>query len=319
MTKLGIMLEGQEDLTWDKWHDFVDRSEGLGFESLWRSDHLHPLVLGPEKEVLEAWVSFVTLAARTERIRFGAMVTPMTFRHPSVLAKMAASIDLLSGGRLEMGLGAGWCLPEHSAFGIPFYDWKTRYGMLEEGLEVIKALWTEDNVTFKGRHYTLENATSYPKPAQSPHPPFVIGGNGERRTLPIAAAYAQEWNGIGLTVEGFEAKRDRLHGLCREIGRDPESLDLSLTATTVIGRDDQDFAQRLARVADILGAESGVAGSGPEQLMEKGWIAGTPDRVVERILAYSEAGVSRVIFQLYDYEDTDLLDIIAEKVQPRLS
>ena len=119
MVNLGIMLEGQEDLTWEKWHDFADRTEGLGFESLWRSDHLHPLVLGPDKEVLEAWISFATLAARTERIRFGAMVTPMTFRHPSVLAKMAASIDVLSKGRLEMGLGAGWCVPEHTAFGIP--------------------------------------------------------------------------------------------------------------------------------------------------------------------------------------------------------
>ena len=319
MVNLGIMLEGQEDLTWEKWHDFADRTEGLGFESLWRSDHLHPLVLGPDKEVLEAWISFATLAARTERIRFGAMVTPMTFRHPSVLAKMAASIDVLSKGRLEMGLGAGWCVPEHTAFGIPFYDWKTRYGMLEEGLEIIKAMWTEDNVTFKGQHYTLEGATSYPKPYQSPHPPFVIGGNGEKRTLPITAKYAQEWNGISLTVEGFVAKRALLHRLCREINRNPDEISISLTGTAIIGRDDQDYARRLARVANILGPEKGVADATPDELMDKGWIVGTPDRVVERILAYSEAGASRVIFQLYDYEDTELLDVIAEKVLPRVS
>lgn len=318
MVKLGIMLEGQEDLTWEKWHDWVDRCEGLGFESLWRSDHLQPLVLGADKEALEAWISFTTLAARTERIRFGAMVTPMTFRHPSVLAKMAASIDQLSGGRLEMGLGAGWCVPEHTAFGIPFYDWKTRYGMLEEGIEVIKALWTEDNATFKGQHYTLEGATSYPKPTQSPHPPFVIGGNGEKRTIPIAGKYAQEWNGINLTVEGFVAKRELLHESCRKVGRDPGEMTTSLAATGIIGRDDGEYERRLAVVAGMLQSRKDIGEASPEELMDKGFIVGTPERVVERIQAYGEAGASRVMFQLYDYDDTDLLDVIAEKVLPRV-
>ena len=319
MVKLGIMLEGQEDLTWDKWHDWVDRCEELGFESLWRSDHLQPLVLGAEKEALEAWVSFTTLAARTERIRFGAMVTPMTFRHPSVLAKMAASIDQLSGGRLEMGLGAGWCVPEHSAFGIPFYDWKTRYGMLEEGIEVIKALWTEDNATFKGQPYKLEGATSYPKPTQSPHPPFVIGGNGEKRTIPIAGKYAQEWNGINLTVEGFVAKRGLLYRSCQAVGRDPGEITTSLAATGIIGRDDGEYERRLAVVAGMLQSRKDIGEASPEELMDKGFIVGTPERVVERIQAYEEAGASRVMFQLYDYDDTDLLDVIAEKVLPRVS
>ena len=189
----------------------------------------------------------------------------------------------------------------------------------KEGLEVIKALWTEDNVTFKGQHYTLEGATSYPKPYQSPHPPFVIGGNGEKRTLPITAKYAQEWNGISLTVEGFIAKRALLQRLCQEINRDPDEISISITGTAIIGRDDQDYARRLARVANILGPEKGVADATTDELMDKGWIVGTPDRVVERILAYSEAGASRVIFQLYDYEDTALLDVIAEKVLPRVS
>ena len=318
MVKLGIMLEGQEDLTWEKWHDWVDRCEALGFESLWRSDHLQPLVLGAEKEALEAWVSFTTLAARTERIRFGAMVTPMTFRHPSVLAKMAASIDQLSGGRLEMGLGAGWCVPEHSAFGIPFYDWKTRYGMLEEGIGVIKALWTEDNATFKGQHFTLEGATSYPKPTQSPHPPFVIGGNGEKRTIPIAGKYAQEWNGINLTVEGFVAKRELLHQSCRKAGRETGEITTSLAATGIIGRDDGEYARRLAVVAGMLQSRKDIGEASPEELMDKGFIVGTAERVVEQILAYGEAGASRVMFQLYDYADTALLDLIAEKVLPRV-
>ena len=318
MVKLGIMLEGQEDLTWDKWHDWVDRCEGLGFESLWRSDHLQPLVLGADKEALEAWVSFSTLAARTERIRFGAMVTPMTFRHPSVLAKMAASIDQLSGGRLEMGLGAGWCVPEHTAFGIPFYDWKTRYGMLEEGIEVIKALWTEDNATFKGQHFTLEGATSYPKPTQSPHPPFVIGGNGEKRTIPIAGKYAQEWNGINLTVEGFVAKRELLYQSCRKAGRETGEITTSLAATGIIGRDDGEYERRLGVVAGMLQSRKDIGEASPEELMDKGFIVGTPERVVEQILAYGEAGASRVMFQLYDYDDTDLLDVIAEKVLPRV-
>lgn len=319
MVKLGIMLEGQEDLSWGKWHDWVDRCEELGFESLWRSDHLQPLVLGADKEALEAWVSFTTLAARTERIRFGAMVTPMTFRHPSVLAKMAASIDQLSGGRLEMGLGAGWCVPEHTAFGIPFYDWKTRYGMLEEGIEVIKTLWTEDNATFKGQHFSLNGATSYPKPVQSPHPPFVIGGNGEKRTIPIAAKYAQEWNGINLTVEGFAEKRELLYGACEKIGRGEGEISTSLAATGIIGRDDREYERRLAVVAGMLRARKEIGEASPEELMDKGFIVGTPEGVVERILAYGEAGASRVMFQLYDYEDTDLLDLIAERVLPRVS
>ena len=316
MAKIGIMLEAQEDLTWQRWHNVVDRAEALGFESLWRSDHLIPLVSDHKKEALEAWVSFATLAVRTRKIRFGPMVSPMTFRHPSLVAKMAASIDQLSGGRLEMGLGAGWHHEEHVAFGVPFHTMRDRFEMLEEGLQVIVALWTRDDVSFNGKHYSLEKVTCYPKPAQRPHPPIIIGGNGERRTIPLTATYADEWNASGLTLERFTAKREILRAHCEKAGREPDSVKCSLMATFLIGRDEGELQRRLDRIQGITTSGHDLTGLSSGDLVRRGWIAGTPAQVVEQMQALAQAGVWRFVLQIYDYDDLEVLDILASDVMP---
>ncbi|MEE9285787.1 MAG: TIGR03560 family F420-dependent LLM class oxidoreductase, partial [Dehalococcoidia bacterium] len=195
--QLGLMIEGQEGLTWEGWRRLARAAEKLGFSSLWRSDHHFSLVGNTIRPALETWISLVAAAQETKRVRFGPLVCSMTFRHPSLLARMAAQVDVLSGGRLEVGVGAGWNVPEHEAFGFPFPPLKTRMDMLEEGVQVMQALWGEGKASFNGRHYQLKDAVCYPKPAQSPLP-LVIGGIGERRTLRIAARFAHHWNAVGV-------------------------------------------------------------------------------------------------------------------------
>ncbi|MEE9198221.1 MAG: LLM class F420-dependent oxidoreductase, partial [Dehalococcoidia bacterium] len=299
MAQVGIMVEGQEDLTWERWHRFVDLTESLGYESLWRSDHLTSLEGEAGREALEIWVSLSTLATRTSRIRFGPMVSPITFRHPSIVAKMAASIDRLSGGRLELGLGAGWHRGEHQAFGIPFPPLAVRFEMLEEGLQVIRALWAEDNVSFDGVHYRLEDVTCYPRPLQTPRPPIIIGGNGERRTLPLVATYADEWNGLSLDPPSYRAKREVLRARCEEIGRDPASVKCSWMGSILIGRDESELRARLERILGVLTSKREVTPTSTRgSLVERGWLAGTPSQVIEQMQRMEEAGAQRFMLQL---------------------
>ncbi|MFQ5934002.1 MAG: LLM class F420-dependent oxidoreductase, partial [Dehalococcoidia bacterium] len=303
MAKLGIMIEGQDDLTWERWHRIIDRVESLGFESLWRSDHLTPLVRDETAEALEAWISFATLADRTNRVRFGPLVTPITFRYPAVLAKMAASIDRLSNGRLEFGLGAAWHHREHKAFGLPYPPMAERFERLEESLQLTIALWTHDNVNFNGKHYRLEDTICHPKPAQSPHPPIIVGGNGKRRTLPLAAKYANEWNGTShQTPDEYRERRELLRGMCEGFGRDPDSVRCSLMITLLIGRNESDLNARLERVRGIMVRHPEMAQATPASLVENGWIAGTSSQVVEQIQQFEEAGVERFMLQIFDYD-----------------
>lgn len=318
MAKLGIMIEGQEDLTWERWHRLAERTEALGFESIWRSDHLTPLVRDDTAEALEAWISFATLADRTSRLRFGPMVTPITFRHPAVLAKMAACIDQLSNGRLELGLGAGWHDREHKAFGLPYPNMRERFERLEECLQLTIAIWTQDNVSYDGRHYQLEDITSHPKPLQRPHPPIIIGGNGKRRTLPLAAKYGNEWNGTSQTPDEYRERRELLRGMCEGFGRDPDSVRCSLMITLLIGRDDAEVKARIGRHAEIMSKYPHMATATPESLAESGWVVGTPPQVVDRLQQYAEAGAERFMLQIYDYDDLDVLEILAQDVMPQI-
>src|SRR5438874_11612950 len=180
--RIGVMIEGQEGLTWDRWFRIADRVETLGLDSLWRSDHFFSLMGHPERPALECWSSLTALAQRTKRIPFGPLVSPMTFRHPALLARMAAAVDGLSGGRLVLGLGAGWNDAEHAAFGIPLPPLPERFDRLAEGIAVIKALWRGGPVDFDGRYYQLRGAAGYPRPVQQPMP-LLIGGDGEVRLL----------------------------------------------------------------------------------------------------------------------------------------
>src|SRR5256886_10044898 len=190
--KIAVMIEAQEGLTWEHWFRIADRVEQLGLDSLWRSDHFFSLSGDLHRPALECWTSLTALAQRTRRIRFGPLVSPMTFRHPALLARMAAAVDRLSDGRLVLGVGAGWNVAEHEAFGIGLPPLKERFDRFEEGIAVIKALWTGGPVDLDGRYYPLRGAAAYPRPQQQPSPPLLIGGDGEGRRPRIVARGAED-------------------------------------------------------------------------------------------------------------------------------
>ena len=315
--RLGVMIEGQEGLTWERWRSIARATEELGFDSLWRSDHFFSLRGDHRWPSLETWISLVLVAQETKHIRFGPLVCPMTFRHPSLLARLAAQVDVLSGGRLEVGVGAGWNLSEHDAFGLAFPPVATRFDMLEEGIQVIRALWGDGPATFDGRHYRLREAECYPKPLQS-QLPIVVGGTGERRTLRITARYADHWNAVSINEEAYPRKRAILERHCTEEGRDPAEIRRSLMAGFVIGRDAAGVQEHLRRI----GAITALGGEDPEitlgGLRERGWPVGTPDQVVEQVRAYEAAGVQEFMFQHHDQGDLGVLELIASKVMPQL-
>ncbi len=315
--KIGVMIEGQEGLTWDRWFRIADRVESLGLDSLWRSDHFFSLMGHPQRPALECWTSLTALAQRTQRIRFGPLVSPMTFRHPALLARMAASVDLLSNGRLVLGVGAGWNDAEHQAFGIRLPPLKERFDRLEEGIAVIKALWTGGPVDLEGRYYPLGGAASYPRPLQQPGPPLLIGGDGEVRLLRIVARDADEWNSHAAGPEIYRIKRAKLEEHCRAVGRDPATIRRSWMAGILIGRDTGEVAEKGRWMQSFIAALSKVPpAAAPDDLRRRGWVVGTPDEVGPQLDAMSALGVERVMFQWYNLDDIDGLGLLAGLNEP---
>lgn len=316
--KLGVMIEGQEGLTWERWRAIMRRTEELGYESLWRSDHFFSLMGRPERPALETFASLTLAAVETRRLRFGPLVAPMTFRHPALLARMAAAIDTLSGGRLVLGVGAGWNVPEHEAFGLPFPAVRDRMDMLEEGIQVIRALEQPGKTSFRGKHYRLRDAEMHPKPVQSPLP-LLIGGGGERRTLRLVARYAQEWNLPGATPERMREKRAVLERHCEREGRDPATITCSVMAGFLIGEDEAAFARRAAAVRVVVPPLAAIPdGELAATLRTRGWLVGRPAEVVEQINALADAGVRRVMLQHFDQEDFEVLELIAQEILPKV-
>ncbi|MGE3961470.1 MAG: LLM class F420-dependent oxidoreductase [Dehalococcoidia bacterium] len=315
---LGVMIEGQEGLNWDRWRRIIRTTEDLGYESLFRSDHFFSLSGPHDRDALETFISFVLVAEESSRIRFGPLVSSMTFRHPSLLARMAAQIDVLSGGRFILGMGAGWNVPEHEAFGLPFPPVRERMDRLEEGIQVVRTLWGEGPASFEGRYYQLRDVECYPKPLQSPAP-ILVGGSGEKRTLRIVAKYADEWNAVGQTVEGYRNKDQVLLGHCEAVGRDPSTIRRSMMCGFVIGRDDAAVRGHLARIGEALP----MLGRGdPDEVLEgvrnRGWLVGTPAQVVEQIGRRAELGVQRIMLQHHAQADFDTLELIAKDVLPQV-
>ena len=221
------------------------------FESGWTFDHFYPIFSDSSGPCLEGWVTLTALAQATRRLRVGVLVTGIHYRHPAVLANMASALDIVSGGRLELGIGAGWNEEESGAYGIELGTIKERFDRFEEACQVLKGLLTQDTTTFDGTYYQLKDARNEPKGPQRPHPPICIGGSGEKRTLPLTARYADHWNFVGGTPEEFARKRDVLHARCADIGRDPKEITLS--AHVRLG-DDLDY-QKVVGEAEALGAE----------------------------------------------------------------
>jgi len=316
--RLGLMIEGQEGLTWERWRRLCRAAEDLGFASLWRSDHFRSLMGKASQPALETWVFLAVAAQETKRVRFGPLVCSMTFRHPSLVARMAAQVDLLSGGRLEVGVGAGWNAAEHEAFGIPFPPLKERMDILEEGVQVLRALWGGGLALFSGRHFQLKSAECYPKPVQSPLP-IVVGGAGERRTLRIAARYADHWNAVGVDAKAFAAKQAVLDRHCAEAGRDPTAVRRSVMAGFIIGRDEAGVRAHLEQIAKAFPPLARADASAVvDALKARGWIVGTVSQAVQQLAAFREVGVHEFMLQHHDQENFAMLDLVARDVLPQV-
>jgi len=304
MTRLGIMIEGQEGLGWDRWRRLCADTERLGFASLRRSDHLISL-MGPDtsrRDCIECWESLALAAEWTERIEIGPMVSPITFRPRGMLAKIAASVDALAGGRLILGVGAGWNENEHQVFGIPFLTMKERFDLLEGAIETMRELWSN----------------TAPAPARNPIP-LLIGGRGTRRTLPLAARVAAEWNLSRLDADEFRACSAELDRLCGEIGRDPHTLRRSVMTSFIVGRGHSDLLERAAQVREVIPSLREMS---PEEVLEnrKGpWFVGTPEEIAERMREAGKLGVELFMLQHFLLDDADALELLAREVMPAVA
>lgn len=313
MIDLGIMIEGQEDLTWERLFRLAQAVEDLGFESLFRSDHLTSLDGFTGRATLALWPSLTALALRTERIRFGPMVCSVTFRHPAMLAKMAADVDVLSGGRLDLGLGAGWFEGEHEMFGIDFPPYRQRLARMDEAAHVITRLWSGEPATFEGDIYRLAAAENHPTPLSHP-PALIMGGKGER-TLQVVARHATEWNCSYVGVDAFRQKSAELDKAASAIGRDPGTIRRSIMIPFVVGRTAADVQARIGghrRIFPNLPADI-------EGWRAAGFIGGAPAEVTEQIAAFVEAGASRFMLQHNDLDDVDSLELLAADVLPHFT
>jgi F420-dependent oxidoreductase-like protein len=309
------MIEGQEGVTWDDWARIARLVEEKGLEGLFRSDH-YTAIMKPSGGAHDAWATLAGLAALTERIRLGTLVSPATFRHPSVLARMAVTVDHVSRGRVEVGMGSGWYEREHLENGFPFLDARSRFELFAEQVEVVVRTWTEEEFTHRGAAYTIRNQIALPRPVQQPHPPLVLGGTVKRRFAELAARYATEVNTLGAPDEELAERRRRLDDACRDAGRDPDSLGFSVMTSCFVGETEADVLDRI-RVFD---ANRG-GDADPGQLLEERrgrWIAGTIEQVAERIESLRAIGVRRVFLQHLNHSDDDMVSLIGDRLLPAL-
>lgn len=297
------MLEGQNGLNWPRLRQIARVVEELGFAGLYRSDHFtnsNP----PDLDSLELWVSLTWLASHTARIDFGPLVAPVSFRDPVMMARMALAVDDLSGGRLTLGIGAGWQEREHHMFGYDLLDVPDRFARFEEALEVTTRLLRSDSPSdFDGRFYRLSEAILLPRPQRPGRPPLAIGGNGPNRTLPLAARYADEWNAVFIGADAFAQLNMRLDELLRAEGRAPEALRRSLMTGLVY-----------ARTADGLARELERRGRTAEELRGRGIVVGTGAEVREHLARLREVGVQRVMLQWLALDDIAGLEALARDI-----
>ena len=314
--KLGVMIESQEGVGWTEWKNIVQWTEELGFESLWRSDHFFSF-FGPSRNVdsLDTLVAHTYTAVMSQRIRFGSLVLSMTFRHPAVLARMAAAIDQLSGGRFSLGVGAGWNQTEHDAYGITLPSVKQRMDNLEESLRVIKALFEHDSASFDGKIYKLAEAPMNPKPAQEPMS-ILVGGSGEQRTLRMVARYATEWNTVGSNIETYRHKVAVLEQHCEREKRDPKTIHRSLMASYILGEDQADVDRQVAAMLERMPPRFRPA-EGSRHL-PLGAMAGTVPQLIEQIKAWEGEGVSRIMLQYQRPPTREMLAQVASEILPKV-
>jgi F420-dependent oxidoreductase-like protein len=314
--RLNLMIEGQEGVTWDEWVALARTAESVGFEGLFRSDHYLTGRAGGSRSSLDAWAVLAALAAITERIKLGTLVSPITFRHPSVLGKMATTVDHISGGRVELGIGAGWHEPEHEAYGFAFPGTAERFEILAEQIEIIVRQWSEGTFDFSGSHYTLKSCEALPKPVQQPRPNLIVGGSGNRRSAALAARWADEYNTVFPTLEEAASRRRRLEKAWEDSGRDPEGLVFSVMTGCVVGSDASDVRERAQRVM----RRGNETGNVDDWIAEKRhrWVIGTIDESISQLRHLETAGVQRIMLQHNDHADLEMVELVGMQVAPAL-
>jgi len=311
MIEVAIMVEGQNGLNWKRWQRIAYAVEASGYAGLYRSDH-YTNSNPPDLDSLECWVSLTWLASHTQRIEFGPLVSPISFRHPTQTARMAAAVDDLSEGRLTLGIGAGWQEREHKNYGWDLLPIKDRFNRLEEGLEVISRLLKSDQpVNFSGEYFNISEGILLPRPSRQGGPPILIGGNGKTRTLPLVARFAQEWNALSITPDEFSNLNAKLDEYIVHAGRRPDEIRRSLMTGCVFGLDQKEVEAKVNR--RTKGQRT------PTELRQRGLIVGTADEIVNQCRKLAEVGVQRVMLQWLDLDDIAGLEAMADGILDRLS
>lgn len=312
--QLCLMVEGQEDVTWEQWVALAGACEAHGIGTMFRSDHYMNLDgRAPERGSLDAWGTLCALGAVTSTLRLGTLVSPATFRHPSVLARLVVTADQISGGRVELGLGAGWHEREHAAHGFPFPGLGVRMDMLEEQLQVVRGNWLGDPFSFRGEHYAVEELAARPRPVQTAGLagiPLLMGGDAGPRGCRLAAAYADEYNTAFATVTELRERRDRLADACERAGRG--MLAYSVMTGVVVAEDEAALSARCGRLEERAHLPRGSLLEQPPD----GWIVGTVQRVAEQLAAIGEAGVDRVMCQHLLHDELEPVALLGERVAP---
>ncbi|MDP3940505.1 MAG: LLM class F420-dependent oxidoreductase [Deltaproteobacteria bacterium] len=307
--RFGVQTAPQ-NCTWEDLARAWEELDTLGFDTAWTFDHYVPIFSDPSGPCLEGWLTLAALAARTKKLRLGTLVTGVTYRNPAHLAKLGATLDHISNGRLEFGIGGAWFEPEHDAYNFPFPPVGERLDMLDEALHIIRQMWTEKAPSFQGRHYSIREARCEPKPVQKPHPPILVGGGGEKKTLRLVARHAQMWNAFG-SAEVFERKIGILADHCKKEGTDVDAIEKSVLIPVTV-TDDPEAANRLVR------GISGSMGLSEEQARAQ-VLAGNPDEVEAQVRRYLKAGVTHFIAMTFAPFDRQMVGLrrFAKEVIPR--
>ena len=308
-TELRVFTEPQQGATYDDLLAVARKAEELGYGAFFRSDHYLGMGTDGLPGPTDAWLTLAGIARETSTIRLGTLMTSATFRFPGPLAISVAQVDQMSGGRVELGLGAGWFEAEHTAYGIPFPSTGERFDRFEEQLAVITGLWrtpTGEKFSHDGAFYPVSDSLALPKPTQDPHPPILIGGLGKRRTPELAARYADEFNLPFVSIEKTTEQFARVRAACEAIDRDPSTMTWSNALVVCVGKDEAEIERRAAAI-----------GREPAELRENG-VAGTPAEAVEKIQAYAAAGADRVYLQFLDLSDLEHLELVAAEVMPHV-
>jgi F420-dependent oxidoreductase-like protein len=311
-----LMIEGQEDVTWEGWVALAEACETNGVGTMFRSDHYLSVDDRRERGSLDAWATIAALGAVTETLRLGTMVSPATFRHPAVLAKLAVTADHVSGGRVEVGIGAGWWEVEHELYGFELPPMKERMDALEEQLQIVRGHWRAGPFDFAGEHYSARELEALPKPVQQPLP-LILGGRGGPRSLRLAARYADEYNTVMSTAPQIAEVRAGLDRACEAEGRDPASLPLSMMTGWLVGADRGELLDRASRLAEWK--EQGSDGEAFIAGLRESTILGTAEEAIEQLRELEAAGLTRIMGQHLLHRDLDAVALLGREIAPAMA